>query len=165
MNLPLPPNLAPWEAVLTGAALLVFWCFVIAMVSVIGGWHRLSKLYPAEETSFRIANQDDGKIFRWASLVMGPRYFPTNYGNCVNVNLSAIGVRLWVMLLVRPMHPPLLIPWTAIESCRLDKELLIFDCAAIQVRGVASPLRIFGRAGRAINHYWSELIVAQSPRE
>ena len=74
---------------------------VIALVSLIGGWHSLAKLYRREETTFTIG--DDGPVekYRSASLKLGPKYFPTNYGNCTTVSLSDRGVGLSVMPLFR----------------------------------------------------------------
>jgi len=150
-----PPPLADWQIALFAIPLfLCFWSFVIAMISRIGGWHSLAKRFRREETTFRISGGPVEK-YRWTSLKMGLPFFPTNYGNCVTVSLSDDGLGLTVMPLFRPMHPPLLIPWTAIESCTIDKEMRIFDRTNIQVRELANPLRIYGRAGRAIDAYWT----------
>ena len=154
-----PPPLADWQFALLAIPLfLAFWSLVIAMVSVIGGWHGLARLYRREETTFSIGGDDPVDKYRWASLKMGPKFFPTNYGNCITVSLSERGLGLSVMPLFRTLHPPLLIPWTAIENCELGKEVGLFDRALIQVQGVANPLRIYGRAGRAIAGYWSERV-------
>jgi hypothetical protein len=156
MNLPLPPNFAFWEAVLIGAALPIFWCLIIAFASVLGGWYRLSKLYPADQTRFGIAGENDGRRFSWTTLVMGPPLFPTNYGNCVNVVVNEWGIRVDVALLFRTLHPPFLIPWSAVENCRLDRQLAIFTRATVEVAGVPYPLRFYGRAARAIECQWTE---------
>jgi hypothetical protein len=149
--------LPEWETlILAIPAFMFFWSAVIASVSLIGGWHTLAKRYPREETTFRIGGASgDVQKFGWTTLKMGPKLFPTNYGNCVTVTLSDDGLGLNVMLPFRPMHPPLLIPWSAIQGCELGKELLLFDRAVIQVEGLANPIRIYGRAARGIQSYWS----------
>ena len=150
---PLP--LADWQIALVAVPLFLgFWSLVMMIAARVGGWHTLANRYRREETAFRIR---DGKTeqYRWASLTLGPRLFRMNYGNCVTVTLGDDGLGLQVMPLFRPMHPPLLIPWTSIESCTLGQELLIFDIARTQVRGLANPLRIYGRAGRAVDRYWT----------
>lgn len=150
-----PQPLADWQIALVAIPLFLgFWSLVMMIAARVGGWHNLAMRFRREETAFRIR---DGKAeqYRWASLKMGSVYFPTNYGNCVTVTLSSDGLGLQVMPVFRPMHPPLVIPWSAIEGCTLGKELLIFDRAKIQVRGLANPLRIYGRAGRAIEEYWT----------
>lgn len=156
MNFPPLPNIAPWEAVVGSAALLAFSCLVVAIVSVIGGWYRLSKLYPAEETTYRMADETTSKKYRWASLVMGPPYFPTNYGNCLNVVVSDQGVRIAVGLLFRTLHPPIFIPWSAVESCTLDRQFAIFTRATVEIDGIAHPLRLFGNCAREIDRLWKE---------
>lgn len=150
-----PPPLADWQIALVAIPLgLGFWSLVMLIAARVGGWHDLATHYRREETAFRIL---DGQLekYRWASLTLGPALFRMNYGNCVTVTLGDEGLGLQVMPLFRPLHPPLLIPWAAIESCTLGQELLIFDIARIQVRGLANPLRIYGRAGRAVDRYWT----------
>lgn len=150
-----PPPLADWQIALIVIPLFMgFWSLVIAMISFVGGWHDLAKRFRREDSTFRINDRPIEK-YSWASLKMGPAFFPTNYGNCITVTLSDDGLGLQVMPLFRPLHPPLLIPWTSIETCTQDKELLIFDRTRIQLRELANPLRIYGRAGRAIHRFWS----------
>jgi hypothetical protein len=151
----LPQNLGPWLFVFWGLAFLCFWSLVVAMISFVGGWHTLAKTYPAEETTFRIASENTGKQFRWTSLVMGPRYFPTNYGNCVNVVVSDLGIRVAVTPLFRTLHPPIQIPWSAIESCTLGKQMLLFKCATTNVTDVKNPLKFFGKCAEEIDRVWS----------
>lgn len=152
------PPIPDWQLLLIAIPLFFgFWSLVMAMASLIGGWNELAKRYRREEIKFSIRDERPAERFRWASLKMGPTYFPTNYGNCTTIDLSESGLGLNVALFFRPMHPPLLIPWTDIESCQLGKELWIFDRAKIQVRGLANPLRIYGRAARAIERYSAEL--------
>jgi hypothetical protein len=147
------PNL-DWQFLLLAIpAFLCFWSFVVANIAIIGGWHRLGKLYRRDDVTFSIADGRPVEKYRWSSLKMGPRFFPTNYGNCITVSLSDEGLGLKVMPLFRPLHPPLLVPWSAVESCALDKELGFFDRAAIQLVGVPHPIRIYGRAGRAVDAY------------
>lgn len=151
----LVPN---WQFLLLAIpAFLFFWSGVIASISIVGGWHNLAKRFRQQETTFRIGGTSDGRAekFSWSSLKMGPKFFPTNYGNCITVTLNDDGIGLKVMPLFRPLHPPLLIPWSAIESIAIGKELMLFDRALIQIKDLANPIRIYGRAGRAIEHYWT----------
>ena len=115
-----PPPLADWQFVMLAIPLMAgFWSLVIALVSLIGGWHSLAKLYRREETTFTIGDGGPVEKYRWASLKLGPKFFPTNYGNCTTVSLSDRGIGLSVMPLFRSLHPPLLIPWSAIEIAGL----------------------------------------------
>jgi hypothetical protein len=147
-----------WQFLLLAIpAFLFFWSGVVASISIVGGWHNLAKRFRQEETTFRISGEARGTLekFRWSSLKMGPKFFPTNYGNCITVTLSDDGIGLKVMLLFRPLHPPLLIPWSAIESIETGQELLLFERTSIQIQGLANPIRIYGRAGQAIERYWT----------
>jgi hypothetical protein len=151
-----PAPIPDWQIALVVIPLfLAFWSLFMAMISCIGGWHSLTTLFRREEAKFSIGGGTPVERYRWASLKMGPKCFPTNYGNCVTVSLGDDGLGLQVMPLLRPMHPPLLIPWSAIECCRLGKEFLVFDCASVHVSELANPLRIYGRAGRAVYECWS----------
>jgi hypothetical protein len=153
--LPQIPNwLLPFVGIPVG---MVFWCLVVASISFIGGWHALAKSYRREESMFRIAGANEGEQFRWASLSMGPPFFPTNYGNCVTVFVGELGIGLQVMPLLRMLHPPLLIPWDAIEKCELDKEMLIFSRVKVEVGVLPHALRIYGRAAQAIESAWQRL--------
>jgi len=127
---------------------------LVAIISKVGGWYQLSKLYPAEETTYRMADESTNKSFRWASLVMGPPYFPTNYGNCLSVVVSAQGIRVAVGLLFRTLHPPLFIPWSAVRNCTLDRTLAIFTRATVEITGVAHPLQFYGNCAREIDRVW-----------
>jgi hypothetical protein len=150
-----------WQIALAVIPLvLVFWSLVMAKISYFGGWHTLGIRFRREDTKFSIDGGTPVESYRWTSLKMGSNWFPINYGNCVTVTVGDKGLGLRVMLPFRPMHPPLLIPWSAVESCRLGKEFLIFDCASVQVNGLANPLRIYGRAGQAIEEYWTTRITA-----
>lgn len=151
----LPQNLGPWLFVFWAVAFLCFWPLTIAMVSLVGGWHQLAKKYPAEETTFRIAGENNGKRFRWASLVMGPSYFPTNYGHCVNLVVNDLGTRMAVTPLIRTLHPPLFIPWSAVESCTMGRELRFFTCITVNVSGVKNALKFYGKCAEEIDRVWS----------
>jgi hypothetical protein len=151
----LPQNLGPWLFVFWAVLFLCFWSLVVALISIVGGWRYLAKSYPAEETTFRIAGGNVGKRFRWTSLVLGPRFFPTNYGNCVNVVVNDLGIRIAVMPLFRTLHPPILIPWSAIERSTLDRQFQFFTRATVEVTGSAHPLRFYGNCAREIDRVWA----------
>jgi hypothetical protein len=151
MNLFAQPGLDPLLRVLL--LFPIFWCCVVASISFIGGWHALAKRFRAEEKIFRIAESDDGKRFRCASMTMGPRYFPTNYGNCLTIRVSREGIRIKVWPMFRIFHPPLLIPWPDIESCEREK-LLFFSRTAVYLNGRRHAMRFSGAAGQEIFSAW-----------
>jgi hypothetical protein len=131
-------------------------CLGSAMASFIGGWHTLAGAYRDEETTFRVV--DAGKRFRWASLTLGPTFFPTNYGNCLTIAVDDEGIAVAVMsYLLRFMHPPLLLPWSSVESCDLDQPFRIFRRATVRVPILRYPLRFYGRAAPEIYRKWCEI--------
>lgn len=154
MNPAMPP-LPIWLWILIGIPLVIgSWCLLIALISLVGGWHALAKSYRKEETTFRIADSSDGERFRWASLSMGPPLFPTNYGNCVTVFVGERGIGVRVMPLFRVLHPPLLIPWNAIEKCELDRIFLVYWRARAYLSDRRYPICFYGQAGKDIYNVW-----------
>lgn len=83
-----------------------FWLLITGVVSMIGGWHRLAREFPA-------IHRPDGLNFRRRSLHIRPF---TNYNHCINVTLSSVGIYLVPMWIFRCFHPPLLIPWDKVGA-------------------------------------------------
>ncbi len=81
------------------------WILVTFIISRMGGWSLLSKVYLAQ------ANTLDGESWRFQSIQMR---WATNYGNCVTVKTDPLGLGLSVIWVLRIGHPPLLIPWSDI---------------------------------------------------
>jgi hypothetical protein len=160
MNLPAQPG--PELLLLFLLLFAIFWCGVVATISFIGGWHGLAKSFRAEERMFRIANLDEGERFRCASMTMGPKYFPTNYGNCLTIRVSCEGIGIRVWPLFRVLHPPLLIPWHHIERCEREKFLLIFSRTAAYLSNRQNALCFYGTAGEAIFNTWLQRAGANS---
>jgi hypothetical protein len=59
------------------------------------------------------------------------------------------------MPLLRVLHPPLLIPWSAIEKCELDKWFLVYWRARVYLNGRRYPLCFYGRAGQEMFRQWT----------
>lgn len=155
MNPALPP-LPNWLMSFVWILLWIgLWCLVVAAISLIGGWNALAKSYRRGESTFRIAGQEEGVRFRWASLSMGLPFFPANYGNCVTVFVGEQGIGVNVMPLFRVLHPPLLIPWNAIEKCKLDRWLRVYWRATVNLRDLRYPVCFYGRAGKEISRAWA----------
>ena len=76
-------------------------CFVISRL----GWSKLA-------AHFRTEIAPEGQHF---SMVSG-RVAHASYGNVLTVGITPQGLYLSVMLLFRAGHPPLLIPWEAIQD-------------------------------------------------
>jgi hypothetical protein len=84
---------------------LVLWTFILWIISRVSGWHRLAQQYG--DTSLF-----SGEIVRFGSARIGW----ANYNGALNVGANDMGVYLAPMAIFRPFHPPLFIPWSAVES-------------------------------------------------
>jgi hypothetical protein len=139
----------------------VFWCCVMAFISFFGGWHALASSFRAEEKIFRIPELNQGKRFRCASLTMGRKYFPINYGNCLTIQISNEGFRNKMWLLLRFLHPLLFIPWRNVERCKREKVLLFFSRTAVYLNNRQHPLRFQGAAGKEIFDVYSQQVASK----
>ena len=83
-----------------------FWCGVVWLIGRVG-WARLARHY--ETDAPRI-----GPTFRWESGRVGA----SAYSGVLTVSVEPDGLRLAVMPLFRPGHPPVLIPWEEIRAIR-----------------------------------------------
>ncbi len=90
--------------------------------------------------------------------------FPTGYGNCLTVAVSGAGVRLSVLFLFRIMHPPLVIPWSAIESVVSQEQLWFGYRTTIRIRDFDRRLTLKGRAGKRIAAMLAGMTAATSGR-
>jgi hypothetical protein len=153
MNFVAPPVAA--TALLCLLMFAIVWSGVIAAIAYFGGWHELAKTFREEHTTFRIAEAKGGRRFRCASLSMGPKYFPTNYGNCLSIGVSGDGIDLQVWPMFRVLHPPLHIPWQAIVRCERETYFRAFCRTVAYLKNQRHPIRFYGAAGKEIFTAWS----------
>lgn len=84
----------------------LFWCFVVKMISVVGGWGRLAKRFAAGDKAVT------GKSFQMVTGMVGL----SSYRNMLTIHFAEDGFFLDVMPIFRVGHPRLFIPWTAISN-------------------------------------------------
>ena len=84
-----------------------FWCLVVKLISLIGGWNRLAQRFKTEA-------RPEGRSFSRQSMRLGI----ANYSGGLNVVVSPEGLYLSLSFIFRVGHPPLLIPWTEIYDPR-----------------------------------------------
>jgi len=119
------------------------------LLSVIGGWHALAR-------RFRSDDDIDGERFRFRAAGIGWGPFPVNYGNVIFATVGRRGLALSVFLPFRFMHPPLVIPWPAVERCEAVRVFWRRQ-VAVYVTGFRPRRLLFGGAlGRAILATWTE---------
>jgi len=124
------------------------WCALIGLIARLSGWHALAERYPSDE---RI----EGELFRFASMSVGPKWFPSHYGGCLFVRLADDGVRLSILFPFRMGHPPLFIPWHAVEDCRQER-FWFATYTTVQLVEPKMPMTFSGKLGRALLDAWSK---------
>jgi hypothetical protein len=148
----------------------VFYSGLLWFISRIGGWRTLATEFPdrpvaVESHVFRIEDQPFERSLRrfyWQSLMMGPPYFPSNYGSCVNVDVGERGIRLQVSLPFRLFHPPVLLPWSAIEGCESQRVMYFWTRTKVALQGQANPIYFGGKSEREIEGVWRSLGIQAS---
>jgi hypothetical protein len=126
---------------------LCLWCLVGAIVSFVGGWFSLAKLY-------RTRVPFSGAKWRMQS---GRMRGLANYNNVLTLGVSSEGLYLATMLFFRFMHPPLLIPWSEIRVRR--SKGWVFEYTTFTIgHELAIPLRIraslAAKLGESAESYW-----------
>jgi hypothetical protein len=105
--------------------------FAGAIVSFIGGWHSLAKVY-------RTRAAFNGAKWRMQS---GQMRWMANYNRVLTLGVSQQGLYLASIFLFRFMHPPLLVPWSEIKVRR--KKGWVFEYVIFTIgHELAIPLRI-----------------------
>ena len=126
---------------------LCLWCLVAAIVSLVGGWFSLAKVY-------RTRVPFDGAKWRIQS---GQMRWLANYNRVLTLGTSPEGLYLASMFLFRFMHPPLLIPWREIRVRR--KKGWVFEYVILTLgHELAIPLRIRAKLAAKLREsagsYW-----------
>jgi hypothetical protein len=126
---------------------VTLWLLVGAIISFVGGWFSLSKLYRTR-VPFNGA--------KWGGQ-SGQMRWLANYNNVLTLGVSQQGLYLASMFLFRFMHPPLLIPWSEIKVRR--KKGWVFEYVIFTLgHELAIPLRIRGKLAAKLResagHCW-----------
>lgn len=133
----------PWQDILLFIVVVpAIWLSASVLSSMLGGWRELASRYAAPKAG--------EATFVFASISLHAWLLPTRYANCVTVRLSAEGLGLAVPVLF--MHPPVLIPWAAIPTCR--KGGLLWRYAEVALNRPDTRIRLYGRAGAAVHQQW-----------
>jgi hypothetical protein len=133
----------PVDAVWPFVLFAVFWLGIAALISLLSGWSSLAR-------DFRMVEPVVGKRFHFASASLGMRPFRASYSGCLFVTVAENGIGISLFFLFRFFSPPLLIPWSAIESVEEKPVFLFFPAVDIRVRDHWPVLSIPGRARYAI---------------
>ncbi len=81
------------------------WCFVLRILSSVCGWTQLAE-------HFHYPGKFQGKYYHFQSAHMKS----IRFGGTLVIAVNAEGLYLVPMILFRPFHKPLLIPWSEIHA-------------------------------------------------
>jgi len=117
------------------------WLLVGTIISFVGGWFSLSKLYRARMPFHGMKWRMQSGQMRWL----------TNYNNVLTLGVSQDGLYLAPMFLFRFMHPPLLVPWSEIKVRR--NKGWFFECVTLTMgHELAIPLRVRGKLAEKLRN-------------
>ena len=88
------------------------WIFVSMLLSVIGGWKTLAASYPDSSR-----NRDYSHTFQGGKMGLA------NYNGILMIGGDESGLHLAVMILFRPFHPPISIPWEDVHNLEFTQFL------------------------------------------
>jgi len=126
----------------------LMWVGIVAVLSVLGGWARLSSRYPSR-------SNETGQRFRFASMALGASLFPVNYSHCLTVQVGSSGIGIRPFILFRLFHAPLFIPWSAVAECKRKKRIFGMY-TAVYLADPANRLLFGGRLGEVIQGQFDE---------
>ncbi|WP_420129619.1 hypothetical protein [Longimicrobium sp.] len=149
MNEPQPLPL--WIIPLFPLFFVGLWLFVVSLLAVTGGWRGLAARFPAPPDPPRWVADRFASVS--ADLINGASRAPVRYNRCVAMYLTDDGVYLRTWLIFRFMHPPLLIPWDAIEGCE-EKRFFLSRAIIVHLRGTGTRIRLYGAPGLAVEEGW-----------
>ncbi len=115
------------------------WFGVMNFIAFVGGWKSLAAVYQ-ELTPFV------GEKLRFRS---GQLSGFTNYGSCLTLGANHMGLHMSVVVLMRPGHHPLFIPWTDV-SVEITKSWLTSVAMLRFARAPSATLQISARLAKEL---------------
>jgi hypothetical protein len=122
----------------------VFWCAVVGFLSLLGGWSRLGSRYATDKTP-------RGTALRWQTGAVGL----VSYRNVLKIDVAQDGLFLAMPWPFRIGHPPLFIPWSAVQGATATQMLWLrqvrFGVGKPAIAHLRLPAKVFEitDAGRA----------------
>jgi hypothetical protein len=113
---------------------VLFWCGILFLIAVLTGWATLAK-------RFRMTSTFTGPTWGFQSARMR---WSSHYGSCLNVGADATGLKLSVLFLFRPGHPPLFLPWSEVSVAQRQSFLFIRRVRLLLGREEQMPFVISG---------------------
>jgi hypothetical protein len=125
------------------AAFAAFWCFVLWLISRLGGWSEIAGKYPATA-------RPDGLHLTGRSLRLRPF---TNYNGCLHVTLSPAGIYMFPWAIFRIGHKPILIPWSCVGLVEEGRFIVRYYSVPIEAGGKRMVLSIPGEGAEWIRRH------------
>lgn len=114
------------------------WVAVLSLLSFIGGWKKLSRLYPLKSSD----KNNTARKYSWSSIKMGF----VNYRSCINISFTGTGIILETIKIFSIMHQPLFIPYNKITDLQKGKFFITFTSFILGEKKIT----IYGKAGEEI---------------
>jgi hypothetical protein len=137
------------------AVLLIILAGSVVVGALVGGWRKLAERYPAGAAPPLDEERYHATSVRTGWGLLGSAYF----SSCVTVGVSSRGLSLALWAPFRLFHPPLFIPWEALERCR-SIEHYRAPRTLVTLRD-GGDLTVTGQAAAAIFRYAAERGLAE----
>ncbi|NNF57155.1 MAG: hypothetical protein HKN04_02840, partial [Rhodothermaceae bacterium] len=115
------------------AGWLVVWSGIISLIGWVG-WKPMARDYPAQ-------HEPEGKRFTWSSVRIGM----SSYNSVLTIVVSAEGFYMKPIRMFAYNHPPILIPWSAVQAV----EPGLFGRVKLRLDN-GKTLSLWGRIGKAV---------------
>lgn len=114
------------------------WTAVLSVLSIVGGWRKLSILYP-----LKFRDRDSSPLrLPMSRIKMGF----INYNSCVNILFTETGIILEIMKIFSFMHKPVFIPFDKITDAARKQFLSSYTEFTVEKIKIA----VFGKAGEEL---------------
>jgi hypothetical protein len=144
-DLPVPPALFPFF-------LAGLWLVGTGATALLGGWRYLAAHHRAPE-GFEPSPE---QRFRFRSIVLRRSFlFPARYNGCMTIGVTPRGLYLVPFVLIRFLHPSLLIPWTEISACEEDS-FLWSRWVNVESKNGGPRIRLYGAVGDKVVAAWRQ---------
>ncbi len=124
------------------ALFAAIWCGTLWALATFGGWRRLAEACPAP-----IRPPTSERVYTYQSLRFGPAM---GYNRSLNVTVGEEGIRIEVSRLLRPFHPPILVPWECVAAPQPTGVLIRRPAVRISAAGRTVTLYLSNGAEGAV---------------
>lgn len=132
-----PPTAA--IILLAAVAFVLWWCFVVGLISYLSGWRRLAERFGDKPEGFL------EETHRWQGMMLGW----CGYNGCLTIEIHSGGVRFSLMPLLSVGHAPFFLPWRAIDGAKKERRFFREAlCFAVKDAGaVLARIQLYSPSG------------------